>query len=129
MIGHLSLGVSDIVRSGQFYDAILGALGFARVWSFDDALGYGVPGGSDKLALFLKKGEAAPLAAGAGFHLAFDAPDRVSVDQFHVQALATGGADEGGPGLRPHYGPTYYACFVRDPDGHKLEAVFQGAAD
>jgi catechol 2,3-dioxygenase-like lactoylglutathione lyase family enzyme len=65
------------------------------------------------------------VAPGPGFHLAFDAASRASVDRFHAAALAAGGTDEGGPGPRPHYGATYYAAFVRDPDGHKLEAVHQ----
>jgi len=126
MLGHLSLGVSDLDRSGAFYDAILGALGYARVWSHERALGYGLPGGNDKLALFLKEAGETPLAAGAGFHLAFDAPSRLAVLGFHEAALAHGGVTEGDAGLRPHYGALYYAAFVRDPDGHKLEAVYQG---
>ena len=76
----------------------------------------------DKLALFLRKDSDRALAAGPGFHLAFAAPSQEAVAAFHAGALANGGTDEGGPGLRPHYGATYYAAFVRDPDGHKLEA-------
>lgn len=123
MIGHVSLGVSDLEASRRFYDAALGALGFARVWSHPTGLGYGPPGGNDKLALFPQK---VPVATGPGFHLAFDAPGRAAVDAFHAAAMASGGACAGAPGLRPHYGPTYYAAFVLDPDGHKLEAVYQG---
>jgi NAD(P)H-dependent FMN reductase len=61
---------------------------------------------------------------GAGFHLALSAPDRQAVNEFHATALSFGARDEGAPGLRSRYGPGYYAAFVRDPDGHKLEAVF-----
>jgi len=61
---------------------------------------------------------------GPGFHLAFRAPSRAAVDRFHAAALAAGGASDGAPGPRPDYGPTYYAAFVIDPDGHKLEAVY-----
>lgn len=124
MIGHASLGVSDLDASGRFYDAVLRALGYDRVWSHERALGYGPPGGNDKLALFPRDGD---LAAGPGFHLAFDAPSQDAVDAFHAAALANGGECQGPPGLRPHYGETYYAAFVLDPDGHKLEAVHQSS--
>ncbi len=122
MLSHLSLGVSDLDRAQVFYDAALAPLGVERVWRFEDAIGYGLPGGQDKLALFLKDASEAPLAAGPGFHLAFAAPSQEAVAAFHAGAMASGGTDEGGPGLRPHYGETYFAAFVRDPDGHKLEA-------
>ena len=123
MLGHLSFGVADLAKAAAFYDGVLAALGYVRVWSDPEAVGDGKPGGNDKLALFARPGLAAP--PGAGFHLAFDAPTRASVDAFHAAALRLGGRDEGPPGLRPHYGPTYYAAFVTDPDGHKLEAVHQ----
>lgn len=122
MLGHLSMGVADLDRAAAFYDASMAALGFARVWRFDDAVGYGEPDGPDRLALFLRPEAGRPLAAGPGFHLAFHASSRAAVDAFHAAALEHGGTCEGPPGLRPHYGATYYACFVRDPDGHKLEA-------
>lgn len=80
------------------------------------------PNGDEKLALFLKVDVDVPLAAGPGFHLALMAPSSEAVDAFHAAAVANGGRDDGGPGLRPHYGKTYYAAFVFDPDGHKLEA-------
>lgn len=123
MLGHISLGVRDLGASVAFYDAIGEALGFARVWDAQGAAGYGEPGGPDRLALFQRP--EGRLAAGPGFHLALVAPSREAVDAFHRAALAHGGSDEGAAGLRPHYGPRYYAAFVRDPDGHKLEAVFQ----
>ena len=122
MLGHISLGVADLARAGTFYDAALGALGYARIWTGANVLGYGRPGGGEKLNLFEVPD---PVAPGPGFHLAFEAPDQASVDRFHAAALQSGGTDEGAPGLRPHYGAAYYAAFVRDPDGHKLEAVHQ----
>jgi catechol 2,3-dioxygenase-like lactoylglutathione lyase family enzyme len=122
MLGHLSFGVADLARAVAFYDAALGALGCVRVWITETQAGYGLPGGTDRLALKLQAG---PMPPGPGFHLAFVAPDRAAVDAFHAAALRHGGTDEGAPGPRPHYGPSYYAAFVRDPDGHKLEAVFQ----
>jgi len=122
MLGHLSFGVRDLGRAMAFYDPVMATIGFVRVWSDTTAVGYGPPGGGDKLALKLRDGAAPP---GAGFHLAFDAADHDAVDRFHAAALAHGGTDNGAPGLRPHYGPTYYAAFVTDPDGHRLEAVHQ----
>lgn len=122
MIGHLSLGVADLTRAARFYDAALGALGHVRVWTSAGGIGYGAAGGADKLALFARADAAAP---GPGFHLAFDAAAPEAVDRFHAAAIAAGGACAGPPGLRPHYGVTYYAAFVIDPDGHKLEAVHQ----
>jgi catechol 2,3-dioxygenase-like lactoylglutathione lyase family enzyme len=132
MLHHLSLGVTDILRSAAFYDAVLAPLGYVRVWEdlrpgeADQAVGYGLPGGGDKLALKLRPNEHRP--PGAGFHVAFAAPDRTAVDAFHATALRHGGRDNGGPGLRPHYGPHYYAAFVVDPDGHAIEAVVNAAA-
>jgi catechol 2,3-dioxygenase-like lactoylglutathione lyase family enzyme len=123
MLGHLSFGVSDLPRAIAFYDAALAPLGYVRVWTTQTQAGYGEPGGGDKLALKLQSGPVVP--PGPGFHLALTAPDQNSVHRFHAAALAAGGSDEGGPGPRPHYGASYYAAFVRDPDGHKLEAVFQ----
>jgi len=122
-LGHLSFGVADLARSIAFYDAALAPLGGVRVWTGEMAAGYGPPGGGDLLALKHRRGPLTP--PGPGFHLAFDAPDRSAVDAFHAAALAHGGTCNGPPGLRPHYGPTYYAAFVIDPDGHRLEAVHQ----
>ncbi len=120
MIGHLSFGVADLKRSTQVYDATLSALGYARVWTSEHGVGYGVEGGNDKLALFPRKDSAAP---GAGFHVAFTANSSEAVDRFHAAAIEAGATCNGPPGLRPHYSPTYYAAFVVDPDGYKLEAV------
>ena len=128
MLSHLSLGVRDLKAAGRFYDAILRPLGIERVWTHTGGIGYGPPGGNDKLALFPRPDAnelGVPLCAGPGFHLAFTAPDPASVDAFHAAALEHGGRNEGSPGLRPHYSPTYYAAYVFDPDGHKLEAVHQ----
>jgi catechol 2,3-dioxygenase-like lactoylglutathione lyase family enzyme len=123
VLSHLSFGVADLAKAAAFYDGVLAALGCARVWSNEDGVGYGAAGGNDQLALFVQPGHVTP--PGAGFHLAFEAPSRAAVDAFHAVALRLGGRDEGAPGLRPHYSPTYYAAFVTDLDGHKLEAVHQ----
>jgi catechol 2,3-dioxygenase-like lactoylglutathione lyase family enzyme len=123
MLGHLSFGVDDLARAAGFYDRVLAPLGFGRVWTTPEAVGFGAPGGPDRLALFARPGRAAP--PGPGFHLALAAPSRDAVDAFHEAALASGGRDAGAPGPRPRYGASYYAAFVLDPDGHKLEAVHQ----
>ncbi len=122
MLGHLSFGVKDLSAAMAFYDAVLAPLGVVRVWSSVKGGGYGAPGGQDRLALFPV---ADPIVPGPGFHLALDAPSHVAVDAFHAAALAAGGQDRGPPGLRPHYCPAYYAAFVTDLDGYKLEAVYQ----
>ncbi|WP_332695665.1 VOC family protein [Bosea sp. (in: a-proteobacteria)] len=131
MLHHLSLGVADIERAAAFYDAVFAPLGYARVWTDlrpgepNQAVGYGVAGGGDQLALkFRPDGQRPP---GPGFHVAFAAPSQQAVSDFHRAALQHGGRDNGAPGLRAHYGPNYYAAFVVDPDGHNLEAVFNAA--
>lgn len=131
MLHHLSLGVADIEQATAFYDAVLAPLGYVRVWSdlrpgeANQAVGYGVEGGGDALALKHRPDGQRP--PGPGFHVAFAAPDRAAVDAFHHAALQHGGRDNGAPGLRAHYGPHYYAAFVIDPDGHNIEAVFNSA--
>jgi len=121
LLGHISFGVSDLARSAAFYDAIMQALGLARVFTGEHAVGYGVAGTSeDQLLIAVRPGPVRPPSD--GFHLAFDAPDRPAVDRFHAAALQAGGTDNGPPGLRPQYGPDYYAAFVIDPDGYHLEA-------
>ncbi len=127
MLGHASLGVSQLDRSLAFYDAVLGAIGAVRVWTSAGAAGYGPVGGNDQLALFLRDPGDRPLAAGAGAHLAFVAPNPDAVHQAHAAALAHGGRCAGPPGPRPHYGAHYHAAFVRDLDGHKLELVCQSS--
>ena len=121
MLHHLSFGVTDLMRSAAFYDATLSALGCVRVWADLSAVGYGDPGGGDKFAIKLQS--AGIVVPGPGFHIAFAAPSREAVAQFHEQALRHGGKDNGAPGLRPDYGEHYYAAFVADPDGYRIEAV------
>ena len=120
MLHHISFGVRDLKLSGAFYDAALGALGFRRVFEDETAVGYGLESGKDLFCLKLRPAAAAP---GPGFHVAFSAPSRSAVDAFHRDALRVGGRDNGPPDLRPNYGPHYYAAFLVDPDGHRIEAV------
>ncbi|MDB6003467.1 MAG: glyoxalase [Prosthecobacter sp.] len=112
MLHHLSFAVTDIARSGAFYDAVLAPLG------------YGNEPGKDVFALKLRPDNASVL--GDGFHVAFAAPWREAVGAFHAAALANGGRDNGGTGLHPEYGPGYFAAFVFDPDGYRIEAVICG---
>ena len=120
MLSHLSFAVTDLARSAAFYDAALGAIGFERAWTSDSAVGYGLPGGDDRFAIKRVVGPVTPPRR--GFHLAFWAPDHAAVHSFHRAALAFGGRDAGLPGPRPQYGPSYYAAFVFDPDGYRIEA-------
>lgn len=120
MLHHISFAVRNLHASGRFYDAVLGALGYRRVFEDATAIGYGVEDGKDKFCLKLRPDAVAP---GAGFHLAFRARSQRDVDAFHRSGVAAGGTDNGAPGPRPHYGPHYYAGFLLDPDGHRIEAV------
>ncbi len=120
MLDHVSFGVANLERSASFYDSVLGCLGFVRAWSAPDAIGYAPKGQDDKFAIKVHSQSTPP---GPGHHLAFTAPDRKSVLAFHEAALKNAGTDNGPPGLRPQYGPTYFAAFAIDPDGNRIEAV------
>ena len=128
MIDHMGIAVSDIDRARKFYEAALGALGMSVTMEFGPdktesggtALGFGVPGES----IFWIGDNERP---GEGTHVAFKADTRAQVEAFHKAGLEAGGRDNGGPGLRPHYGPNYYAAFVYDPDGANIEAVCYAA--
>ena len=121
MLGHISFGITDLARTASFYDAVMAALGYARVYTGDNAVGYGMPGTRNDRLLLIRQPEPVHPPS-TGFHLAFAAPSRAAVDRFHEAALRAGGTDDGAPGLRPQFGPDYYAAFVLDPDGYKLEA-------
>ena len=123
MLSHLSFGIADLARSAAFYDAVLVPLGLVRLWTVDEAIGYGPPGALDVFALKLQSLPVTP--PGPGFHIAFQAPTPDAVDRFYAAAIQQGGSDAGPPGLRLNYSPTYYAAFVFDPDVYKLEAVHQ----
>ena len=119
MIAHLSIGVRDLARARRFYDATLKPLGYSCLYPADDSAGYGA-----EAADFWLIGTEHPVPADdrSGLHICFAASDRASVDAFHQAALKTGGKDNGKPGLRANYGPNYYAAFVVDPDGYRIEA-------
>ena len=118
MIDHIEIFVSDGPRARAFYDAALAPLGIKLLLTVGtqvQALGYG-----DTRPFFWVT--PSPRLTGP-LHVAFTAPTRALVDAFHAAALAAGGRDNGGPGLRPQYHPNYYGAFVFDPDGHNVEAV------
>jgi catechol 2,3-dioxygenase-like lactoylglutathione lyase family enzyme len=117
MLDHVTVGVVDIERSRKFYDSTLRPLGIARLYGEGERFaGYGV---APKAFFWIGMREAAQ----TGAHIAFAAKDRATVERFYAEAIAAGGRDNGGPGLRPHYDPDYYGAFVLDPDGHNVEAV------
>lgn len=126
MLHHLSFAVNDLARSAAFYDVALAPLGYRRVWEDSTFIGYGTDPGEDKFAIKLRPQNAG--VPGDGFHVAFAAPSREAVLRFHEAALTHGGTDNGGAGLHPEYGPDYFAAFVVDPDGYRIEAVIIGSA-
>ena len=119
MLDHVSLSVRDFGASRAFYEPSLAALGYQIVMEFPHAAGFGVGG---KPTFWIAQRE----PVGTGAHVAFTVDDRATVDAFHAAALAAGGTDNGAPGLREHYHPTYYGAFVLDPDGNNIEAVCHG---
>lgn len=127
MLDHVSIGVSDLAAGGVFYDACLAPLGLARVVERGIGIAYGPGPGREGMMFWIVAPAAAPTPS-RGTHIAFAAPTRTAVDDFHRAALAAGARDNGAPGLRPEYADTYYGAFVLDPDGHKIEAVCRTAA-
>ena len=119
MIDHLSIGVRDIAKARKFYDAALNPLGCTCINASETSLGYG-----RKTVSFWILASASPVPADlqSGLHICFTAPARKSVDAFYKGALAAGGTGNGTPGLRADYGSNYYAAFVIDPDGYRIEA-------
>jgi catechol 2,3-dioxygenase-like lactoylglutathione lyase family enzyme len=122
VIDHVSIGVSDLPRSIEFYTRALAPLGFGPLgsWSEDARERSFGPEGLDDFGISLQYPTGAPV------HVCFAADSREQVDAFHAAALAAGGRDNGGPGVRPEYSEGYYGAFVLDPDGHNIEAVHHG---
>lgn len=122
MIDHTGLSVSDPDRSRTFYEKALAPLGYQLMMVVPKehtggaaVMGFGVPPKPD---FWIHEGSPQRPA----IHIAFRADNRAQVDAFYAAAIAAGGVDNGAPGLRPHYHPAYYGAFVRDPDGHNIEA-------
>lgn len=136
MFAHVSIGVKELARASIFYDAVLQPLGYVRLLSEAGegtdhpwpSAGYG-PAGTDlsntngDCPFWLEQRADAGAPDLPGFHICFAAPTRAAVRAFHIAGLAHGARDYGAPGLRPHYGPDYYAAFLIDPDGWRIEAV------
>jgi catechol 2,3-dioxygenase-like lactoylglutathione lyase family enzyme len=118
MFDHVGLNVRDYAASRAFYERALAPLGYGVVMAFDEwkACAFGPEG---KPGFWVEERE----PFGTGTHVAFTVDDRAKVDAFHEAALAAGGSDNGEPGLREHYHPTYFGAFVLDPDGNNVEVV------
>ncbi len=120
MIDHVSIGVRDLAASRAFYEAVLAPLGLAAMLEREGTVGFGKR--YPEFWLNARPGRA-PVDEACGTHVSLRAPDREAVHAFHETAIAAGGRDGGGPGPRPQYSQVYYAAFVRDLDGHLVEAV------
>ncbi len=121
MILYMTLGTNDLARARTFYDPVMATLGRVPVFEGSTEVGYGNPGDADPSLYVTAPYDGAPATRGNGTMLALTATTRAAVAAFHAAALAHGGTDEGGPGLR--YGAHFFSCYVRDPDGNKLSAV------
>ena len=118
MFAHVSIQCSDFAASARFYDAVLTPLGYVRVRETDDSIGYGIPPSAN---FWIGQQQ-----TGDGFretHIAFQAPDHAAIQAFYDSALATGAELLHEPQFWPEYDVTYYAAFVRDPDGNNIEAL------
>ena len=125
MFSYVSLGTADLACAIAFYDAVLAPLGHGRIAAHDPdatSAAWGLDDPGPHLWV-TQPYDGNPASVGNGTMVSFLAHTRAAVDAFHAAALAHGGRDEGAPGLRPGYGPSFYAAYVRDPDGNKLNAV------
>ena len=121
ILNHVSLGTRDIERASAFYDAVLKTVGARRIMEHPGAIAYGKVFPEFWIQYPYDGGEA---ETANGVHMAFTAANKAEVDAFHAAALAAGGKDDGAPGPRPEYGEPYYGAYVRDLDGHKIEATY-----
>jgi len=128
MLHHVSIGVTDVVRAGQFYDTVLKPLGYKRVADYSPgAIAYGESKDRPEFWVGLPHDRNAA-SVGNGTHVGFVARSKQAVNKFHEAALKAGGSNNGEPGPRPDYGPAYYGAFIYDLDGNKIEATFWAVA-
>jgi catechol 2,3-dioxygenase-like lactoylglutathione lyase family enzyme len=120
MIDHISIGVSDLERSARFYESMLAPLGLVKVVTRPATIGFGK--NYPEVWINWRVGMT-PVAADSGSHVCLRAKSTGEVDAFHEAALRAGGTSDGAPGLRPHDRVRYYAAYIRDPDGNRIEAV------
>jgi catechol 2,3-dioxygenase-like lactoylglutathione lyase family enzyme len=120
MIDHISVGVSDLDRSARFYELTLATLGFVRLVTRPATIGFGKTYPEFWINL---RNDMAKVEQDSGTHICLRARSTGEVDAFHAAALSAGGASDGAPGLLPHDRVRYYAAFVTDPDGNRIEAV------
>jgi catechol 2,3-dioxygenase-like lactoylglutathione lyase family enzyme len=120
MIDHVSICVRDLDRAARFYQAVLGTIGYKKLREEPRTIGFGK---TYPEFWINQRRSMTPLERDSGSHVAVRAPSVQAVDGFHAAALAAGGACDGSPGPRPEYGPGYYAAFIRDPDGNRIEVV------
>jgi catechol 2,3-dioxygenase-like lactoylglutathione lyase family enzyme len=120
VIDHVGFEVTDLVRSGRFYDAVLYALGARRLLQSEHAVAYGVNG---PMVWIVVRGRIPPPPTSSYGHLALSANGKAAVDAAYAGGLDNGGTDDGPPGRRPQYGERYYAAYLRDPDGLRVEVV------
>ena len=126
MIDHVSIPVRDLAAATRFYEAVLATLGMSKLEDRPATVGFGKKYPEFWINL---RSDMTPAPANHGAHVCFRARSTELVDAFHAAALHAGGADDGAPALRPQHGEGYYAAFIRDPDGNRIEAVtFIGAA-
>ena len=121
ILSHVSIGTNDFERAIAFYDQVLPTLGCKRIMEHPGAVAYGKQYPEFWVQTPI---DGQPATVGNGTHIGFIAPTKESVHAFYQAALSAGGVDDGAPGPRPDYGERYYGCFVRDPDGHKVEASY-----
>jgi catechol 2,3-dioxygenase-like lactoylglutathione lyase family enzyme len=124
MLDHVSITVTDMDRAARFYDAIMAALDVPCVAREPDRLGYGVRNRPHDDAHTYFSLRPSTNVVPDRRHWCFRAPSRAAVDAFHAAGIASGGTDDGAPGLRADYHPGYYAAFLKDPDGNRVEAVY-----
>jgi catechol 2,3-dioxygenase-like lactoylglutathione lyase family enzyme len=120
VIDHVSIAVRDLTVAARFYETVLATLGYTKIIVRPGTVGFG----RKYPEFWLNERRAmTPVEPDSGSHICLRAPDAQAVDAFHAAALAAGGRSDGAPGRRPEYTESYYAAFVRDPDGNKIEAV------